>query len=70
MVGTGQMPRNRDGVDPSKHSPAGDAPASSPSASLLGWAGFAVPLWQGGRYPAVGFFSLFRPSLTSGKIQL
>ena len=50
------MPRNRDRVDLSKHSPAGDAPASFPSPSLLCWAGFAVPLWQGGRYPAVFFF--------------
>lgn len=44
------------GVDLSKHSPAGDAPASFPSPSLLCWASFAVRLWHGGRHPAVLFF--------------
>lgn len=69
-MGTGQMPRNRDGVDLSQHSTAADAPASFHSPSLLCWASFAVHLWQGGRYPAMGLFSLFRPSLSSGRIQL
>lgn len=48
------------GVDLSKHSPAEDAPASFPSLSLLCWAGFAVPLWQGGKYLAMFFFSPLR----------